>query len=128
MWDVSKPTASSSGCARLAAAAALLWNAQMAVAQTAGPTLSGSDAELETVVVTAQRRSEDIQTVPISIQAFSGKAGGSRHQDFLRHRSIQLQRRDCPALRRGQSTNPFGFIEGIIGTPRIVGVELNWRY
>jgi iron complex outermembrane receptor protein len=25
-------------------------------------------------------------------------------------------------------TNPFGFIEGIIGTPRIVGVELNWRY
>src|SRR5277367_3919071 len=41
-------------------------------AQTAVSPPSESDA-LQTIIVTAQRRSEDIQDVPISIQAFNGK-------------------------------------------------------
>jgi iron complex outermembrane receptor protein len=49
----------------------LLLGAELAVGQTTAA--SSDDTALETVVVTAQRKSEDIQTVPISIQAFTGK-------------------------------------------------------
>src|SRR5882762_9572763 len=53
------------------AVGALMLGAGRAVAETG--TAPSSDTELETIVVTAQRRAEDIQTVPISIQAFTGK-------------------------------------------------------
>jgi iron complex outermembrane receptor protein len=39
----------------------------------AAPVAEGASTEVETVVVTAQKRSERIQDVPISIQAFSSK-------------------------------------------------------
>src|SRR5258707_4167801 len=45
------------------------WAAQTAASNAAGI----SDTGLEAIVVTAERRAEDIQTVPISIQAFTGK-------------------------------------------------------
>ena len=44
-----------------------------AAAQTAPGGAAASDSELQTIVVTAQRRAEDIQSVPITIQAFTGK-------------------------------------------------------
>jgi iron complex outermembrane recepter protein len=55
-------------------AAVLISSGGMASALNASDAASISDTELETIVVTAQRRAEDIQTVPISIQAFTGKA------------------------------------------------------
>src|ERR1700730_3842942 len=55
-------------------AAVLISSGGWAGAQTAASNAARlSDAELETIVGTAQRRAEDIQTVPISIQAFTGK-------------------------------------------------------
>jgi iron complex outermembrane receptor protein len=42
-------------------------------ASTDATTASGQSTDVEAVVVTAQKRSENIQQVPISIQAFSGK-------------------------------------------------------
>ena len=55
-------------------AAVLISSGGMASALNASDAGGISDTELETIVVTAQRRAEDIQTVPISIQAFTGKA------------------------------------------------------
>ena len=37
------------------------------------PTLSGTSSTLQEVIVTAQRRSQNIQDVPIAIQAMTGK-------------------------------------------------------
>ncbi|MBN9593276.1 MAG: hypothetical protein J0I02_13710, partial [Alphaproteobacteria bacterium] len=48
--------------------AALCWGTG-AAAQNAG-----SQGGIETVVVTAQKRTEDIQTVPLTVQAFDTKA------------------------------------------------------
>ena len=57
------------------AAAVFITGGGMAGAQTAPPKGSvASDTELETIVVTAQKRAEDIQSVGSSIQAFTGKA------------------------------------------------------
>jgi iron complex outermembrane receptor protein len=74
MRDVTKLTASRITLGRLSTALALLSGGGWAGAQTATSNAAGiSDTALETIVVTAQRRAEDIQTVPISIQAFTGK-------------------------------------------------------
>jgi len=54
------------------AATALMLGAGQALAADAGPRAGGS-AELETLIVTAQRRSENIQDVPVSIQAISDR-------------------------------------------------------
>jgi iron complex outermembrane recepter protein len=56
------------------AIAAILSGSGAAYAQTAteAPSAEGSD-QIQTIVVTAQRRSESIQDVPISIQAFTGQ-------------------------------------------------------
>src|ERR1700737_2900076 len=53
------------------AVGALMLGTEHAKGQTTAA--SSDDTAIETVVVTAQRKSEDIQTVPISIQAFTGK-------------------------------------------------------
>lgn len=45
-------------------AAALLWSAGAALA---------ADETIETVVVTAQKRAEDVQSVPVTVQAFTAK-------------------------------------------------------
>ena len=46
----------------------------------AGPTAgSGNDGGLEDIVVTARRREESLQTVPIAVQAFDGAALDERH-------------------------------------------------
>src|SRR6267154_887436 len=74
MRDMTKLTASRITLGRLSAALALLSGSGWAGAQTAASNAAGiTDTPLETIVVTAQRRAEDIQTVPISIQAFTGK-------------------------------------------------------
>src|SRR5258708_7804828 len=74
MRDVTKLTASRITVGRLSTALALLAGSGWAGAQTAASNAAGiSDTALEIIVVTAQRRAEDIQTVPISIQAFTGK-------------------------------------------------------
>ena len=77
MRDVTKyagVVASAIGIA-VAMAAAMVSGAGTASAQAAAAnTAAVGDTELETVVVTAQKRSEDIQTVGVSIQAFTGKA------------------------------------------------------
>ena len=44
-----------------------------AFAQTAAEATSAETSEIATITVTAQRRSESIQDVPISIQAFTGQ-------------------------------------------------------
>lgn len=49
---------------------ALLWGGADAFAQDTTSTSAG----IETVVVTAEKRSEDIQTIPITVQAFTAKA------------------------------------------------------
>ncbi len=57
------------------AAAVFITGGGIAGAQTAPPKASAaSDTELETIVVTAQKRAEDVQTIGVSIQAFTGKA------------------------------------------------------
>lgn len=52
-----------------------------AMAQAAGPPLSGAGAQLEELVVTAQRRSESVQDVPAAITALSGAALANRGID-----------------------------------------------
>src|SRR5258705_2484097 len=75
MRDVTKLMASRITLGQLSTALALLSGGGWAGAQTVAANAGGSsDTALETIVVTAQRRAEDIQTVPISIQAFTGKA------------------------------------------------------
>jgi iron complex outermembrane receptor protein len=56
--------------ASVGAVSSLLIAAHPAAAQQAGPTSSGS---VETVLVTAEKRSEDLQDVPIAISVLSGK-------------------------------------------------------
>jgi iron complex outermembrane receptor protein len=70
MRDVTKVTASRKGGQALVALA-LTFTGVAAQAQSASS--SDKDSELAIIVVTAQRRSEDIQNVPIAIQAFTGK-------------------------------------------------------
>lgn len=48
--------------------------AQAAAAQTSSPDQGESSSGLEDIVVTAQRRSEDMQKVPISVSAISARA------------------------------------------------------
>jgi iron complex outermembrane recepter protein len=55
-------------------ASTVLGTAPMALAQDQPAAVAGSGAgQIEEIVVTAQKRSENMQTVPVSIQAFSGK-------------------------------------------------------
>ncbi len=73
------------GLATTALGAALALSPHLALAQTAGAQTAGAQtakaqtaasdsAGLPEVVVTAQRRSEPLQAVPVSVQAFDGKA------------------------------------------------------
>jgi iron complex outermembrane receptor protein len=71
MRDVTNELMSRAILASALAVGALILSADRAVAQTAAA--PSDDTAIETIVVTAQRRNEDIQTVPISIQAFTGK-------------------------------------------------------
>ena len=63
-----------SGFASSVAAGALLLGAGTAAAQDAKPTAGG----IEVVVVTAQKRSENVQNVPIAISAFEGNTLSER--------------------------------------------------
>jgi iron complex outermembrane receptor protein len=71
MRDMAKELMSRNILVGALAVGALMLGAEPAAAETA--TAPSDDTGLETIVVTAQRRSEDIQTVPISIQAFTGR-------------------------------------------------------
>jgi iron complex outermembrane receptor protein len=73
MRDDTKSRASRITLGRAFAALALLSGGGIAAAQRAGGASVDSDTELTTIVVTAQKRAEDIQSVPISIQAFTGR-------------------------------------------------------
>jgi iron complex outermembrane receptor protein len=55
------------------AIAAILSGSGAVYAQTATEASAESSEQIQTIVVTAQRRSESIQDVPISIQAFTGQ-------------------------------------------------------
>ncbi|HEY0107026.1 MAG TPA: TonB-dependent receptor plug domain-containing protein, partial [Rhizomicrobium sp.] len=55
----------------IAGASCLALASGYAHADAAGDT-SGKGTQIETIVVTAEKRSEDINTVPMSVQAFSG--------------------------------------------------------
>jgi iron complex outermembrane recepter protein len=59
---------------RLLVAASILTATDYAQAQTAPAASAASDDQLETITVTAQKRAEDIQTVGLSVQAFTGKS------------------------------------------------------
>jgi iron complex outermembrane recepter protein len=71
MRDMANELMSRSILVSALAVGALMLGAEPAAAETA--TAPSDDTGLETIVVTAQRRSEDIQTVPITIQAFTGR-------------------------------------------------------
>jgi iron complex outermembrane receptor protein len=58
---------------RACAAGVFLLTSGAAYSQTPAAPAAAADTQLETVVVTAQRRNEDIQAVPISIQAFTAR-------------------------------------------------------
>src|ERR1700676_33431 len=93
-------------------AAVLISSGGMASGTAAAYTASVSDTELETIVVTAQRRAEDIQTVPISIQAFTGKAleelGVKSSSDIAQFTSnVEI------ALPSGSGNQPLISIRGI---------------
>src|SRR5580692_11624762 len=59
-------------CGAVLGPLALLASAPAAWAADASDTTASSPTAVETLVVTAQKRSENIQEVPISIQAFTG--------------------------------------------------------
>ena len=71
MRDVTKLKASRITLGQMLAALALLSGNGLAAGQGAS---SAGETELTTIVVTAQKRAEDIQSVGSSIQAFSGKS------------------------------------------------------
>jgi len=71
MRNLANERTSCDSLVRVLAVGALLLSTELTVAQTSAA--PSDDTAIETIVVTAQRRSEDIQTVPISIQAFTGK-------------------------------------------------------
>ena len=73
MRDVTRLTAWRITRGLVLAALVPLTGSGLAMAQSAGGAASESDNELQTIVVTAQRRAEDIQSVPISIQAFTAR-------------------------------------------------------
>src|SRR5882672_9091451 len=73
MRDVTRLTAWRITPGFVLAALTPLTGGGLAMAQSAGGAASESDNELQTIVVTAQRRAEDIQSVPISIQAFTAR-------------------------------------------------------
>jgi iron complex outermembrane recepter protein len=54
-----------------AATIALLTTPSLVLAQAAAPAAATDDRAIETVVVTAQRREENLQSVPLSVSAFS---------------------------------------------------------
>ena len=93
-------------------AAVLMAGGGMAGGIAASNAAGISDTELETIVVTAQRRAEDIQTVPISIQAFTGKAleelGVKSSSDIAQFTSnVEI------ALPSGSGNQPLISIRGI---------------
>jgi iron complex outermembrane receptor protein len=93
-------------------AAVLISIGGMAIGTAASNAASISDTELETIVVTAQRRAEDIQSVPISIQAFTGKAleelGVKSSSDIAQFTSnVEI------ALPSGSGNQPLISIRGI---------------
>ncbi len=93
-------------------AAVLISSGGMLSGTAASNAASISDTELETIVVTAQRRAEDIQTVPISIQAFTGKAleelGVKSSSDIAQFTSnVEI------ALPSGSGNQPLISIRGI---------------
>src|SRR5882757_353905 len=53
-------------------ASTVLAGAPLALAQDQ-PTASGGAGQLEEIIVTAQKRAENLQSVPVSVQALSGK-------------------------------------------------------
>jgi len=55
---------------------------RISVAQTAQPAASGSTG-LEEIVVTARRREERVQTIPLAITAFSGEDIEKKHINDL---------------------------------------------
>ena len=76
------------------AAAIAVCGAAAAGAQTATSNTAANDTELETIVVTAQKRSEDIQKVPLSIQALSTEKLEQLHianfNDYVKYSSLEL--------------------------------------
>ena len=73
MRDVTRLTAWRIARGFVIAALIPLTGSRLAMAQSAAGAAGESDSELQTIVVTAQRRAEDIQSVPISIQAFTAR-------------------------------------------------------
>src|SRR5579872_5537512 len=71
MRDVTKLMTSRSTWGQACSALALLASAAAAAQTAPGGASAISDTELQPIVVTAQRRAENIQDVGISIQAFT---------------------------------------------------------
>src|SRR4051812_30569272 len=77
--------------------------------------------EVETLVVTAQKRAEDVQKVPLAITAISGEQLERQHVDTLQ----QLRTID-PSVNYRQSTGPHssGFLIRGVGTSSFsTGIE-----
>lgn len=76
-------------------------------AEAGGPAAGG----LEEIIVTARKRSEDVQSTPISITAFTATDLDNRHIQ-----SVQDLAKDTPSLSFAQSTyDPLGSYIGIRG-------------
>lgn len=103
------------------ATAALMSPFGAACAAGADAAAAAPSAEVETLIVTAQKRAEDVQKVPLAITAISGEQLQRQHVDTLQ----QLRTID-PSVNYRQSTGPHssGFLIRGVGTSSFsTGIE-----
>ena len=99
--------------------AALTAGSRPAAAQSDQPT-AAAGAGLEEIVVTARRREERLQTVPIAITAFTQTELDQKHVEQLRDLS-----KSVPSLAVSQtSSDPNSFFSGQVRLRGLAGTEI----
>ena len=97
------------------------WGEDLADAVAAAPQTSASEppVQLETLVVTAQKRQEDAQKVPVSLTAVSGETIADR-----RLQTVKDLENLAPNVQLSRSTSiPTLFIRGVGGGGRQIGFD-----